>query len=198
MNYFVPRITFRVQRGRAFKSKQYRREITSPRVAAKLLFHLIPDDGREHFGMFMLDHLSRVLGYHEIAVGTRDVVPARSREVFGAALNMPDTSAIVLVHNHAVGSPMPSKDDRRLTRHLVKVGTALDVTVIDHLILSMSTGRVFSFAREQSKKHAQARRHAILGKESDNGHRPTKTTRRSSTKGSRHVVAQGQVQTRRK
>jgi RadC-like JAB domain len=137
------RITFTVRRnGRPLL------RVPNSHAAAKLIAEsrLIPDDGREHFGVLLLDHESRSLGYYEVGIGSGSEVLAGAREIFSAALNVPDTSGIILVHNHVIGTAKPSLADRRLTRHLSRIGAALDVHVLDHLIISMSTRDVYSFA----------------------------------------------------
>ena len=137
------RITFTVRRnGRS------RLRVPNSHAAANFIVkrHLIPDDGREHFGVFLLDYRSRLLGYYEVAVGTAREVLAAPREIFTAALIVPETWGIILVHNHPIGSAKPSLADRRLTRHLSRIGAALDVHVLDHLIISMKTRDVYSFA----------------------------------------------------
>ena len=148
------RITFTVRR-----NGRPRLRVPNSHAAAKLITksRLIPDDGREHFGVFLLDYRSRLLGYYEVAVGTAREVLAAPRETFSAALNVPDTSGIILVHNHVIGTAKPSLADRRLTRHLSRIGAALDVHVLDHLIISMNTRDVYSFAganevRERKKR----------------------------------------------
>ena len=156
------RITFTVRR-----NGRPRLRVPNSHAAAKLITksRLIPDDGREHFGVLLLDYRSRLLGYYEVAVGTAREVLAAPRETFTAALNVPDTSGIILVHNHVIGTAKPSREDRRLTRHLSRIGVALDVHVLDHLIISMSTRDVHSFAlANEARVH---RKHARLGREFD-------------------------------
>ena len=55
-------------------------------------------------------------------------------EVFAAALKA-DAKSIIVAHNHPSGSTIPSTQDRELTAALKKLGEALDVTVLDHLIV---------------------------------------------------------------
>ena len=54
------RITFTVRR-----NGRPRFRVPNSHAAAKLIVkgHLIPDDGREHFGVLLLDYRSRLLGY---------------------------------------------------------------------------------------------------------------------------------------
>ncbi len=43
---------------------------------------------------------------------------------------------LILAHNHPSGDPNPSASDRRITRRLVVVGEAMDVAILDHLVLA--------------------------------------------------------------
>jgi len=155
------RITFTVRRNR-----RPRLRVPNSHAAAKLITksRLIPDDGREHFGVLLLDYRSRLLGYYEVAVGTAREVLAAPREIFTAALIVPETWGIILVHN-PIGSAKPSLADRRLTRHLSRIGAALEVHVLDHLLISMSTRDVYSFAGANEVRERKKR--ARLGLEFD-------------------------------
>lgn len=53
-------------------------------------------------------------------------------------------AALVLVHNHPSGNPNPSAADRNLTQSLCAAGKALDLPVLDHVIIAGM--RHFSFA----------------------------------------------------
>ena len=55
-------------------------------------------------------------------------------EVFAAALKA-DAKSIIVAHNHPSGNTATSAQDRELTATLKKLGEALDVTVLDHLIV---------------------------------------------------------------
>ncbi len=44
-------------------------------------------------------------------------------------------SAFVLVHNHPSGNPEPSPQDIRMTGHAFRAGTALDIPLVDHVII---------------------------------------------------------------
>jgi len=63
--------------------------------------------------------------------------------VFRRALTV-RAAALVLVHNHPSGNPSPSAADRRLTDSLCAAGKALDLPVLDHVIVAGT--RHFSFA----------------------------------------------------
>jgi DNA repair protein RadC len=67
-------------------------------------------------------------------------------------------AGLVAVHNHPSGDPMPSEQDKLLTRDLVITGRAMDIRVFDHMILG--DGCYFSFADEGLIEEYQQR--AIL------------------------------------
>ncbi|MBL4585589.1 MAG: JAB domain-containing protein, partial [Flavobacteriales bacterium] len=65
--------------------------------------------------------------------------------VFKLAVQYP-ASGIVLAHNHPSGNLKPSQADIELTKKLKQAGKALDIPVLDHLIIG--EGEYFSFADE--------------------------------------------------
>jgi len=52
----------------------------------------------------------------------------------------------VVAHNHPSGNPEPSPEDVALTRLLVETGKALEVTVLDHVVVG---GNRFVSLRER-------------------------------------------------
>jgi DNA repair protein RadC len=55
-------------------------------------------------------------------------------------------SGIILAHNHPSGNLKPSQADHQLTRKLKEAGKALDIPVLDHLIIGERD--YFSFVDE--------------------------------------------------
>jgi len=45
-------------------------------------------------------------------------------------------AALVLVHNHPSGEPAPSREDREVTRRLVRAGEVVGVRVVDHVVVA--------------------------------------------------------------
>jgi DNA repair protein RadC len=99
----------------------------------------------EQFQVMLLSRANRVLGISTISTGGTAGTVVDAKVVFGAALKA-NASSIILSHNHPSGNLLPSEQDKRLTRRLVEIGRALDLPVVDHVILS-SEG-YFSFADE--------------------------------------------------
>ncbi|HLF18833.1 MAG TPA: JAB domain-containing protein [Candidatus Omnitrophota bacterium] len=56
------------------------------------------------------------------------------REIFQKALQNFATS-IICVHNHPSGIAAPSHEDREFTRKLKQVGEAMQISVLDHIII---------------------------------------------------------------
>ena len=125
------------------------RDLSSP-IAALALVHdlgerLLPDDGKEHFAILMLDTKNRLIAFHGVSTGTLSATLVHPRDVFGPALRTLGVAAIVLVHNHPSGDPTPSLEDARLTQQLMDGSRVLDVKIHDHLIIGDGSRRSVSF-----------------------------------------------------
>jgi DNA repair protein RadC len=67
--------------------------------------------------------------------GTINHVSLYPREIVRRVLEL-DAKAIILVHNHPGGSPMPSKADALMTKKIRDVLAEMDVTLHDHIIVA--------------------------------------------------------------
>ena len=68
-----------------------------------------------------------------------------SRIIFKKAMDLL-ASSIILVHNHPSGNLNPSKADISVTNRLKEGGKLLDISVLDHLIITETS--FYSFADE--------------------------------------------------
>ena len=141
-NYRIKAVTFQLVR----EGPAPRTLLDKPALVADMARQVIPDDGREHFGIFLLNSQNRLLAYHEASVGTLNASLVSPREVFGAALRTLGCAALLLVHNHPSGDATPSREDLRLTRQLVEAGKLLDITVHDHVVIGNGTEAYESLA----------------------------------------------------
>lgn len=73
-----------------------------------------------------------------VSTGTMDTILVHAREVFRTAIAT-GASAIVLMHNHPSGEPMPSEADIKVTRDLIRAGQLLKIDVTDHVIVGNPT-----------------------------------------------------------
>lgn len=97
------------------------------------------DSSREHFWVAHVDedacciHLSR----HD---GNADGTELPLRQIVADAARH-GTRGLILAHNHPSGDPSPSETDKRITRRLAVVGEAMDVAILDHLVMAGSACR---------------------------------------------------------
>lgn len=104
------------------------------------------DRSEEEFWALALNRANGALADLRISIGGQSGTVVDPKVVFSKALVV-RASALVLVHNHPSGNPRPSESDKRLTRSLVEAGRALDLPVLDHVIIAGM--RHFSFADHQ-------------------------------------------------
>jgi DNA repair protein RadC len=89
---------------------------------------------REQFRILFLDKKNALIADEVQQTGTVDHTPVYPREVIRRALELSAT-AIILVHNHPSGDPMPSRADIDMTRLIVETAKPLGISVHDHIII---------------------------------------------------------------
>ncbi|TXE04773.1 RadC family protein [Algoriphagus aquimarinus] len=99
----------------------------------------------EHFQVMLLNRANRVLGICTISKGGTAGTVVDAKLVFATALKG-CAQSIIVSHNHPSGNLMPSEQDKRMTRRLVEIGKALDLPVLDHVIVTADG--YYSFADE--------------------------------------------------
>jgi DNA repair protein RadC len=99
---------------------------------------------KEAMGIAYLGSERMLLGLRHIA-GRHDSVTVPVARIARDAILM-EASAVLIAHNHPDGDTRPSAADLSLTRRLAQGLAALDVMLLDHLILG--SGRVLSFREE--------------------------------------------------
>lgn len=101
---------------------------------------------REEFVVLYLNRASQVIGYHRAFQGGVASVVCDPKIILGVALKS-FASGLILAHNHPSGNLSPSEADLTLTSRIKNACKEMDITLIDHLILSHD-GKYFSFADE--------------------------------------------------
>jgi DNA repair protein RadC len=101
------------------------------------------DADKEHFILLALNNKNRVNGYKVISTGTLTASLVRPGDVYRAALHLA-AAAVVFIHNHPSGDPMPSQEDFEITRRLKECGEMLAIRVLDHVVLGAD--RYYSFS----------------------------------------------------
>ncbi len=92
----------------------------------------------EHLQVVLLNTRRHLIGVEHISQGTLDTLLVSPREVFSPAIAR-RAAALILVHNHPSGDPVPSEADIRITRDLIRAGQLLKIEVLDHVILGRPT-----------------------------------------------------------
>jgi len=100
----------------------------------------------EVFQVAYLDSANRLVrdGVETLEEGSIDRAAVYPRRVVEAALRH-HASAVVLAHNHPNGAVEPSEQDKVLTRALCLATEAVEIKILDHLIVS--TDQAFSFRK---------------------------------------------------
>jgi DNA repair protein RadC len=88
----------------------------------------------EKFWVLCLNRKNRLIKCTEITSGTASSTLAHPREVFREAIKE-SASAILCAHNHPSGDPTPSAADIRMTRTLREAAKAVEIDLLDHVIL---------------------------------------------------------------
>lgn len=93
----------------------------------------------EKFWVLCLSRKNRLIKLVEVTSGTATATLAHPREVFREALRNCAT-AIVCVHNHPSADPAPSAPDMEVTRQLREASKAVDICLVDHVIVGRPEG----------------------------------------------------------
>lgn len=88
----------------------------------------------EKFWVLCLNRKNRLIRQVELTSGTATSSLAHPREVFREAVHHGATS-VICVHNHPSGDPAPSAADVQVTRQLREAAKALDIELLDHVII---------------------------------------------------------------
>ncbi len=92
----------------------------------------------EHCIALYLDSQYRLITTEEISRGTLTQASVYPREVVKAGLRH-HAAALILAHNHPSGVAEPSEADLALTRHLKHALALVDIRLLDHVIVTVSS-----------------------------------------------------------
>ncbi len=118
-------------------------QIKSSKHIAEYLKTILTDNNVELFAVLFLNNAKKIKSFKIISKGGMTGTVADPRVIFKLALEY-GAACIILAHNHPSGILKPSEADIRITKKMVNAGLLLDVTVVDHIIVSNEG--YFSFA----------------------------------------------------
>lgn len=120
--------------------------LTDPRFLTFVRSHF-ENAREERLHVTYLDSAGHYLADETLATGLTHCAATRARTLFAKAMAA-DAKGFILAHNHPSGICRPSEDDIRSTDRVRHLAAALDIPLIDHLIVttahiySMQSGRL--------------------------------------------------------
>ncbi len=122
-----------------------KKNVGSSKDAYLYIRKILEDLNHEEFWILTLNRKNRVIGEHKISEGGLTSTVVDQRKIFKVAIDDISTG-IILFHNHPSGNKQPSEADNQLTKKLKDAGKILDISVLDHIIVTQTT--YFSYADE--------------------------------------------------
>jgi DNA repair protein RadC len=98
---------------------------------------------RELFYVVLLNNKNRKIRDVKISEGSLTASLVHPREVYNPVIRE-SAAAVIFVHNHPSGDPVPSPEDIEITRRLKEVGDVMGVRVLDHVVIGLE--RYYSFS----------------------------------------------------
>lgn len=133
-------------RRRRGEDEQKITKITSSKDAFELLQPVIGELEHEEFWILYLNNANKVLLSSQLSKGGLTGTLVDVRIVMKQALEL-GAVGLILAHNHPSGTLKPSSEDKAVTEKLKKAAMALDIKVLDHLIIAQKD--YYSFADER-------------------------------------------------
>ncbi len=100
----------------------------------------------EVFGLLFLNSQHRLIDFQILFRGTLQQTAIHPREVIKKALFF-NAASVILAHNHPGGSSEPSEMDKSTTQYLKQALRAIDVEVLDHIIVGAEACSSFAQRR---------------------------------------------------
>lgn len=142
-NAFALKLPHAVARRFLFEQAQGKDYLKSSSTVKDYLTHNLRERNREVFMVIFLNGQNQIIKMEELFEGSLTTSAVYPREVVQKVLSY-DAAYVILVHNHPSGTLSPSNSDRAVTRKLQTALQAIDVEILDHLIVGGN--EFFSFA----------------------------------------------------
>jgi DNA repair protein RadC len=125
----------------------HKKKITSSQDSSDYIRQFFSDDIEiwESFFILCLNRANITQGFAKISQGGTAGTVADIKIIAKYAVDSL-SSAIILAHNHPSGNSTPSESDKLLTLKAINAMKLLDITVLDHIIITPDPANYFSFA----------------------------------------------------
>ena len=120
-------------------------KVTSSKVMYQEMYPIIGELAHEEFWVVYLNNANKIIFKAQLSKGGITGTIVDVRLVFKIALEQ-NAVAIVLAHNHPSGKLQASEADIQVTKRIKNAGLQLDISVLDHIIVTEHS--YFSFADE--------------------------------------------------
>jgi DNA repair protein RadC len=113
-------------------------QISTPRdaaYAARFCFQADDIDWKESFIVIALNRANNVMGFYKVSTGGVTSTVADPRVILQFAL-LSNACNLILAHNHPSRNSKPSYADEILTDKIKTAASYLDITVLDHIIVT--------------------------------------------------------------
>ena len=98
---------------------------------------------QEQFYVLYLNRANKIIGYYKHTVGGTAGTVFDMKLVLGTALKSL-SHGIIVAHNHPSGNTKPSDADIQLTKKLKEAAKSMDISVLDHLIITKESYTSFA------------------------------------------------------
>ncbi len=122
------------RRRRAEEAFEFKK-ITSSRVIYEIMQPIIGELLHEEFWVLYLNNSNKVIYKAQLSKGGMLGTIVDIRMVFKIAFEQNATS-IILTHNHPSGKLLASDSDLKLTKKIIAAGKAVEIDVLDHVIIT--------------------------------------------------------------
>lgn len=124
--------------------------VTTRKGIVGVLRQAFTKDHREHLIRVDVDRYNKVFGYEVVSIGTHDHAPLSTRDFFRGALTV-GSHKVIVAHTHPDDDSTPSEGDYDATERIIEAGAALDIAVIEHVIIG-SNGPPFYMRRSGKRR----------------------------------------------
>ena len=142
-NILALKLPHAVARRFLFEQTRGKDYLSSSSTVKDYLTHNLRERNREVFMVIFLNGQNQIIKMEELFEGSLTTSAVYPREVVQRVLDY-DAAFVILVHNHPSGTLAPSNSDRAVTKKLQTALQAIDVEILDHLIVGGND--FFSFA----------------------------------------------------
>ncbi len=108
--------------------------INNPDSIASLFMEEMRYYKKEFFKVLLLNSKGEIISIEKTSIGDLNSTIVHPREIFCTPIRR-SAAAVIFVHNHPSGNPIPSQEDIDVTNRLVEAGKILGIKVLDHIVI---------------------------------------------------------------